>query len=234
MKALFIFAHPDDESFSSGGTISQLVKKGLEVKLITLTKGEAGLCGTPPICQQVELGRIREAELRKAAKILGISKIYFLGFIDATLKRKSTKKISQKILKILNEENPDIVITFNKDGGSYHPDHIKTSKAATLAFKNYIKTAKKHVRLYYTVSPRSLIEKLAGLGLVYTVFGKVRGTRDSQITTIIDITETVKTKIRALSCYRTQNKDVERFLKRREVMDSDSEYFKLILENQII
>ena len=91
MKALFIFAHPDDETLSSGGTIAKLFKKEVDVKLITLTKGESGECGTPPFCQQDEVGKTRENELRQAAKILGISKIYFLGYKDGFLIKKSTK-----------------------------------------------------------------------------------------------------------------------------------------------
>src|SRR3989344_3647325 len=141
--------------------------------------------------------------------------------------------MSAKILKILKIENPDVVVTFNKEGGSKHPDHIKISKTATLAFESYMKNALKHVRLYYTANPRRLVREMRKSGLSYTAFGMIKGTPDSQITTVIDVSETMETKIKAIKCHRTQKKEWERFLKRREMFKIDQEYFRLIKENQL-
>lgn len=231
MKAIFVFAHPDDETFSSGGTIAKLTKRGVDVELITATRGEKGLVGDPPVCRKEELGKVREQELRKAAKILGISKIYFLDFIDNTLYKIPLAKIAVRILEILKKENPDVVVTFNEEGGSRHPDHIRISRAATSAFDQYLRIAKKRVKLYYTANPRSLIKKFEKMGLGYTAFGKIQGTPDKEITTIINISDTVKTKIKAGRQHRTQNKDFNRLLKRRRFIKIDKEYFKLIREN---
>ena len=62
MKIIFVFAHPDDESFSSGGTIVSLKNNHATIKLITATKGEGG--ETNGICKKEELGSIREKELK--------------------------------------------------------------------------------------------------------------------------------------------------------------------------
>src|SRR3989338_215960 len=118
MKVIFIFAHPDDETFSSGGTIAKLAQKGVTIKLITATKGEEGQLGNPPIATKDNIAEIREKELKNAAKILGISKIYFLGFKDGSLPMISIKKLSRKVLEILTVEKPDIVVTFGKEGAS--------------------------------------------------------------------------------------------------------------------
>ncbi|MDO8658745.1 MAG: hypothetical protein Q7K55_08440, partial [Candidatus Levybacteria bacterium] len=134
----------------------------------------------------------------------------------------------------LKIENPDIVVTFNKEGESRHPDHIKISKTATLAFEQYLRNAVKHVRLYYTANPRKLVREMRKAGFSYTAFGKIKGTPDSQITTVIDVSETMPVKIKAIKCHRTQNKDWERFLKRREMFKIDKEYFRLILENKFV
>ena len=106
MKIVFVFAHPDDESFSSGGTIAKLAKKGEKVILITATRGEAGEVGDPPLTTKENLGKTREKELRNAAKILGVRNIIFLNFIDGTLFR-NLKALSKKVLSTLREENPD-------------------------------------------------------------------------------------------------------------------------------
>lgn len=234
MKAIFVFAHPDDETFATGGTIIKLVESGVEVKLITATRGEAGQFGDLKIKTKEELGKLREKELKNAAKILGISKIYFLDYIDGTLDRIPLKSINKKILPILKDEKPDIVITFYKEGGSKHPDHIKIHKAATLAFKSYLKTAKKHARLYYVVSLRKFIKKLEKANLMHYTFGKVKGVPFTKVTTKVDISDTFDTKIKALKCHQTQKKDWERFIKRVDFKEIKSEYFSLVLENGLI
>ncbi len=74
---LVILAHPDDESFAVGGTLAKFAKQGVRVILICATRGEAGISGMKP----EEVGKIREGELREAAKHLGIE-VYFLGYRD--------------------------------------------------------------------------------------------------------------------------------------------------------
>lgn len=234
MKIIFVFAHPDDESFSSGGTITQLVQKGATVKLITATRGEAGELGDPPLCTKEELGAVREKELQKAAKILGVSHIYFLDFVDGTLHTLPQGKTRKKILEIFEQEKPDIVITFNKEGGSKHPDHIHISKSTTVAFKKYSKRVKKHVKLYYTANPRFLILKLEQIGAMQYPFGRVKGMSRSHISTYIDISSTMDKKIAALREHRTQQKDVERFLKRQHLKEFTMEFFRLEYENSML
>lgn len=233
MKVLCVFAHPDDETFGCGGTIAKLIKKGVTVKLVTATRGEEGSVGDPPLCTQEELGSVREKELLCAAKTLGITNVYFLGYRDGTLKIVGKEEISTKILKILKKERPDIVITFNKEGNSRHPDHVQINIATTLAFRYYMQDAGKHVRLYYTDIPKSLLKKLEEIGTLYTAFGKIEGTADEDITTTIDVSDTIKQKIQAFKCHKTQKKDWERFLKRKNLPEFTKEFFTLTLENTL-
>ena len=234
MKAIFVFAHPDDESFSSAGTIAKLTKKGVVVKLITATRGESGQVGNPPITTFENLGKVREKELKNAAKILGISHVYFLGYKDGTLSGISLGEIGRKILKILKEEKPDIVVTFNKEGGSRHPDHIKMHRAANFAFKKYMKNVGKTVRLYNTAIPRNFIKKLKQLGMMYSAYGEIKGTPSSQISTVVDISKTVDKKVKALISHKTQHQDWERYLKRKGHEEFKFEFFKLVMENDIV
>lgn len=212
MKALFIFAHPDDETFATGGTIAKLVKKGMIVNLICATRGEAGQIGNPPICTQKELGNIREQELRFAANMLGIKEIFFLGLIDGTLKDLAQKDITIAITTILKKENPDIVFTFDSNGGeSTHPDHKSISKSATQAFERYAKEVNKHVRLYYRVTPRSLT-----------------------FTTAVDVSETVETKMQAAAMHKSQHQDWERILLRKKHEEFNFEFYQLVKENALV
>jgi LmbE family N-acetylglucosaminyl deacetylase len=75
-----VFAHPDDESFGLGSTISKYTHQGIPVDLICATRGEVGTRVNVP--KNVETGVACESELRTAAFILGIRNIYFLDYID--------------------------------------------------------------------------------------------------------------------------------------------------------
>ena len=232
MKIIFVFAHPDDESFSSGGTIAKLTKQGEKVVLVTATKGEAGELGDPPITTKENLGKTREKELKNAAKILGINDIIFLDFIDGTLKD-HMNDLKKKIMSIFAKESPDVAVTFDRYGGSNHPDHKAVSKSATKAFEKYMGGSKKRVCMYHMAVPRSYLRKYEKAGLAYKAFGKMKGTPDRNITTIVDIKETYDIKVRALKMHKTQRKDVERFLKRSSFVDLKKEFFELIYENSI-
>lgn len=233
MKALFVYAHPDDESMATGGTISQLVKKGVTVKLVTATRGEAGALGEPPIATKETIGKVRENELRNAAKILGISQIYFLDYIDGTLGTVDLTKLTRQVLSILKEEKPDLVFTFDKEGGTKHKDHMQVGKATTKAFKEYAKSAHKKIRLYHRVNPSSYIKKMENDGNLFFTFAKVHGTPESLITTKIDISNVLDVKIKAIKCHKTQHKDWERFLRRSDHEEYNYEYFRLAFENSI-
>ena len=234
MKFLFVFAHPDDETFSSGGTIAKLTQNKHKVILATATKGEAGEPGNPPITTRDKVGEVREQELRRAARILGISTIHFLGLIDGKVRYARNVKLEKKIFSILKKEKPDVVITFDKGGGSNHPDHKAVSRSTTKVFAEYKNLVKKHVRLYHTAMPRSFVKEFDKKGVGYNAFGKVTGVKDNNITTIIDINDTLKTKIKALKEHKTQHQDWERFLKRIDGIKFANEYFKLIDENGLI
>jgi LmbE family N-acetylglucosaminyl deacetylase len=234
MKIIFVFAHPDDESFSSGGTIIKMSQAGHEIKLITATKGEAGLVGEPPLTTQDKLGEVREKEHANAAKHLGISQIYYLGYMDGEVKNVKKKELQTKILDILEKEKPDIVVTFDKRGGSNHPDHIAVSIATTKIFPVYLKKAGKPVKLYHTARPRSEVKYLRSLGHEYLAFGKVSGVPDHRITTVVDIKDVYETKLKALREHKTQHLDLERHLKWAEVVNLKKECFQLIFGNSLV
>ncbi len=234
MRLLLVFAHPDDETFSSSGTIAHLTQKGVEAKLITATRGEAGMLGDPPLATRKTLGKVREAELKDAAKVSGISEIFFLNYIDGTLKDVPTKELAGKILPIMNREQPDIVITFEKNGISMHPDHIAISKATSEAFMKYMNNTKLHVRLYHVCLPESHLKIHQKAGYRYEHFGKMEGTPVHEISTKVDITHVYETKVKAMKKHKTQKKDYEALIHRAELIPGNKhEHFKLIAENHL-
>lgn len=234
MKALFIFAHPDDETFGAGGTVAKLTKAGNIVNVITATSGQAGMTGEYGNISPRKLGKIRQVEQSKAAKILGISNTHYLGLVDGELINHTVEKLSGMILPLLETENPDVVITFDKNGVSNHPDHKQISLAATEAFKKWMPQTKKHVRLYHLVVPQSYLDIYEKNGLSMKAFGQALGTPDEDITTIIDTSGVFEVKDKAARAHKTQSKDWERFIKRMDIVDLKKEFYKLIAENFLI
>ena len=79
--AVCIFAHPDDEAFGPAGTIHKLTRE-YDVYILCATKAEIG---ETSLENKKPLHEVRADELRASAKVLGVKKVYFLGFIDGTL-----------------------------------------------------------------------------------------------------------------------------------------------------
>src|SRR5919107_291393 len=82
---LFIFAHPDDESFCGAGTAMRCAAAGARIALVTATRGDRGKAGDPPICAPEEFAACRERELRAAAAIIGFDELHVLGYRDRQL-----------------------------------------------------------------------------------------------------------------------------------------------------
>jgi LmbE family N-acetylglucosaminyl deacetylase len=121
-------AHPDDEGIA-GGTMYENYKAGGETFLICATYGEKGKSHLAKPVSDATLKKIRRDELLKAAKVLKINEVIFLGLPDAKVKE-NAKKLYEKSLPIIKEIDPDCILSFGPDGISAHWDHITTGKVA--------------------------------------------------------------------------------------------------------
>jgi LmbE family N-acetylglucosaminyl deacetylase len=194
---LLVFAHPDDESSSSAGTIAKYTRRGVPVDLICATRGEKGTRLDVPAL--VDTGIAREAELRAAAAITGIRDIYLLGYIDAELDKADPKEVTGKVRDIMRRVKPEVVITFGPDGISGHGDHIAIGRAATAAFEALAASGEGPRKLYYVTVPASAFA-VPGDENVEGVLTRP----DEEITTRIDITGYLETKVRALTAHHSQ------------------------------
>lgn len=240
-KMLLSFAHPDDESFAVAGTVAKYVKAGWSVDLVCATRGEAGDAGPYENATKERLGEIRQKELEKAATLLGISSVTFLGYMDGTLTNEPPGEIEDKIHQKMEELVPDVVITFDTTGGSNHPDHIKICYATTFAFQKYAfwienrlgsleEYTEKHApKLYYTCLPESIVAFLKKKKVMpEESFGKPWiGTDDKHVTTVINAKAFAGVKKKALLLHKTQGADVNRFLSYANNPLLSCEYFTL-------
>ena len=126
---LFLLAHPDDETFIAGGTIARYAAAGLEIGVVCATRGERGKTGD--ICSPDDLARVREAEVRDAAQILGIRHLEILSYEDRMLASAPPDEIRRSLVATLRRQRPQIAVTFDPNGMNLHPDHIAISRFAS-------------------------------------------------------------------------------------------------------
>ena len=134
LKLMAILAHPDDESLGFGGTLAKYAAEGVEIHLVTATRGERGRFGSlGKGGDPVEVGRVREAELRAAAGVLGIHNVSILGYPDSAVDQTDASIATRAIVGHIRRVRPDVVVTFGPDGAYGHPDHIAISQFTTAA-----------------------------------------------------------------------------------------------------
>src|SRR5215212_3562530 len=113
LRLMCVFAHPDDESLGTGGTLAKYAAEGIETYLVTATRGERGWQGAESDNPGLgRLGAIREAELRNAVQMLGIRELHFLDYIDGELDQANPAEAIAKIVAQLRRVRPHVVLTF--------------------------------------------------------------------------------------------------------------------------
>ena len=125
---LFVFAHPDDESFSGAGTAMKYAALGARSVLLTATRGERGKCGDPPLCRPEDLAAWRERELRAAADIIGFDELHVLDYRDRELPEAPPDEIRRALVAVMRRTRPAVVLTFDPNGFNVHPDHVAISR----------------------------------------------------------------------------------------------------------
>src|SRR6056297_352398 len=124
MKILYIFSHPDDESFGPAPAISAQIRQGHEVNLLTLTKGEATKQRFRLGVDKEEMGEIRFQEMLCVEKTLGLSGMTVLDLPDNELKKMNPIELEHVIEQQIHDLQPDVVITYAVHGVSGFEDHL--------------------------------------------------------------------------------------------------------------
>lgn len=198
-RVVCVFAHPDDEAFGPGGMIAKLAKD-FEVYILCATKGQKGevskrISGT--------LGQERAAELLASAKILGVKKVFFLGFKDGMLSNSIYHKLAEKVSLHVKRLKPEIMLTFEPHGGSGHIDHITVSMVSNFVFDRmpFVKKLMMHAPL----------DEYSKLRKDYFIFFPP-GYKRSEIDEIIDTTDVWEQKVAAMHAHGSQMHDIKRIL----------------------
>jgi LmbE family N-acetylglucosaminyl deacetylase len=130
-----VFAHPDDDTWMLAGTYL-LAGDDLELTVVVVTSGEAGVIADPSLATRENLAEVREAEERASLAAAGQpdATVHFLGYPDGGVADADRAELVERLTGILAEAAPDVVVTFGPEGMTQHEDHIATHQATTEAF----------------------------------------------------------------------------------------------------
>ena len=204
-----VLAHPDDESLGTGGVLAKYSREGVETYVVTATRGERGRFddkGTKPGLEIV--GRTREAELRAAARQLGVREVMLLDYLDAELDAADPTEAAEKIAAHIRRVKPQVVVTFDPYGAYGHPDHIAISQFSTAAVARAADVHQVSKFYYFVNGERKWAAYQAAFKtLTSNVDGTIRVATawpDWSITTRVDARDVWQTVWRAVQCHKTQ------------------------------
>ena len=159
---LSVWAHPDDETYLAGGVMAAAAERGQRVVCVSATAGEHGT-PDPQTWPPERLGQLRRWEAAAAMAVLGVSEHRFLGLPDGALVDHEAEGRAA-IGRLLDEIEPDTILTFGPDGVTFHPDHIAVSRWTTSAWE---RRGRRGRLLYAAVTA----DHLARFGELYDEWG---------------------------------------------------------------
>jgi N-acetyl-1-D-myo-inositol-2-amino-2-deoxy-alpha-D-glucopyranoside deacetylase len=241
-RLLLVHAHPDDEAINNGATMARYAATGAQVTLVTCTLGELGEVIPPELAHLSgeELGEHRLAELAEAMRALGVRDARSLGgagrYQDSGMMglpendnprcfwRADVDEAAADLVRVIREVRPQVLVTYDPNGGYGHPDHIQAHRvamraadlAAEPAFRTELDLGEPWTiaKIYWNRVPRSVAEE--GFARLKGVLGElpfpasatvddVPGVvDDSVITTEIDGTAQAAAKAAAMRAHATQ------------------------------
>lgn len=232
LTLLIVHAHPDDESSSTGGVLAKYSSNGVRTVLTYCTRGEAGDILNPDFVSPapgMSITDIRAIELKNALKVLDVNSVYFLGYRDSGMAgtpendhpqafaRADLRKATARLVRIIRQVQPHVVVTYNEKGTYLHPDHIMANRITLRAFNvsgdsDYEVGDRlepwQPIKLYYTAIPLERIRRMysiiADRGEKPGFDPEVLGTAEEKISAVIDVRKFLSRKLEALNCHQSQ------------------------------
>jgi mycothiol S-conjugate amidase len=153
LHAMFVHAHPDDESSKGAATMARYAKDGHRVSVVTLTDGGQGDILNPAMDRpgvRERMVDIREEELARALEILGVTDHYAFGYPDSGYVEEfdgdgsvladdaffnvPLDQVVERLVAVIRSEQPDVLVTYPDGGGYPHPDHIRCHDVSRAAY----------------------------------------------------------------------------------------------------
>jgi N-acetyl-1-D-myo-inositol-2-amino-2-deoxy-alpha-D-glucopyranoside deacetylase len=175
LTLLTVHAHPDDESISTGGIMARYAAEGVRVVCVTCTGGEHGEIVVPELDtpdNHARLADIRREELRRALARLGPIEQRFLGYVDSGMMGTPENELpgsfwqadldeaAERLLVVVREVRPQVIVGYNDFGGYGHPDHIRAALVAKAAFERAADEPEPPAKLYEVARDWTRLEEV--------------------------------------------------------------------------
>lgn len=223
MKILYIYPHPDDESFGSAHAMSKQLREGHEVYLLTLTKGGATKQRFKYNLSIEEMGEVRFKEMLNVEKALKLSGMTVLDFVDSGMKETDPREIEEAIQQEILKLKPNVLVTYPVHGISGFHDHIICHSLVKRVFVELKETQPYLKRLAFFTVDEEIAKESPWFKLSFST--------ENEIDCIIETNnEDVEAAYRALDCYVTFqetiiNTGVKDLIAKKKV------YFEIYQEN---
>jgi len=203
MKVLYIYPHPDDESFGQGHALHKMRRLGHEVYLLTLTKGGATKLRHNFGYSIEQMGEVRYREISNVARVLDLSGMTVLDFPDSGLKEVDPRELEDVVRKEIERIEPQVLVTYPVHGISGFHDHIVTHAVVKRVFVGLRERTEYLKRLAFT----TLTEESAAKSPLI----RVGSSKPEEIDCVIKADEIdIQKCIQALDCYVTYQETVEK------------------------
>lgn len=202
MKILYVFPHPDDESFGPANLMSKQRRDGHEVYLLTLTKGGATKQRHKYGYSVEEMGNERYKEMLKVAEVLNLSGMTVLDLPDGGLKYMDPRVIENAVIEEIEKIKPDVIVTYPVHGISGFHDHLIIHGIVKRLFLESKEKKGYPARLaFYTVTEETASK--------VTHF-KISGSKPEEIkcTVVVDDVD-MDNAMKALDCYVTFKETID-------------------------
>src|SRR5262245_45577453 len=176
LRLLVVRPHPDDESSATGGLLAYYQARGVPTGVVICTGGEEGEIRDPtldPVAARPHLRAIRERELRQACALLGVAELRLLGYRDSGMAgtpanqhpdafvQADLREAAGRLVWIIRELRPRVIVTEPPGGGYAHPDHIRCHQVSLMAFY-----AAGEARMYPEAGPVWPVAKLYAIAQI--------------------------------------------------------------------
>ena len=212
---LLIVPHPDDEVFGCGGLFSKMAAFGKRVATLTLTRGGAGR--SLGLCPQSELPAMREKELRASLEALSVKDVFIWDYPDYLpddtrgmdhrdgLQAIPGENIVPKIVSLIEDLKPRVILTFPPNGSNGHPDHVTTHKLVMAAIE---RSQHQLEALYYFAADRPYSGEARAGFLAPEEISK----QNLYATHYVEVRDQLEPKLRAMAKHKTQALSVLMFM----------------------
>lgn len=190
-RVMVVAAHPDDPEFLAGGTVARLAKEGREITYVIVTNGNKGSGDRGMTSEQ--LRPIRAEEQRRAARVLGVERVEFLGYEDGEVE--DTRNLRRDVTREIRRWRPELIITLNPhrtytNFPGWHRDHRITGRVVLDCVYPLARDHLSFPELLPEYEPHKVRE-------VYLI-------QWEQPRLVIDITDTMELKLEAIRCHASQ------------------------------